>query len=126
MWAAGCVLYTMLSGYQPFYQHFVKDLIDAIIKGNYNFDEEVWTMVSEEAKELISYLLNKDPQMRPSPSIIMQFPWFHQDEQISEAESIDNAILIRQNLKKNRRKLTRIYNDEEFEILSSPVTQKQD
>jgi calcium-dependent protein kinase len=30
IWAAGCVLYTMLMGQQPFYQLYIKNLINQI------------------------------------------------------------------------------------------------
>lgn len=38
MWAAGCVLYIMLSGEQPFYSEFVVDLVELIKKCEYNFE----------------------------------------------------------------------------------------
>lgn len=61
MWAAGCVLYTMLSGIQPFYSEYIVDLIEKIENCKIEFPEQEWKYVSEEAKNLIKSLLIKEP-----------------------------------------------------------------
>lgn len=47
----------MLSGYPPFDGDTEKDIFDAIETGEYDFDDEGWEFVSEEAKLLIANLL---------------------------------------------------------------------
>ena len=47
------MLYTILCGYQPFYKQYVADLIETIKQCAYDFEPEVWTYISGEAKLLI-------------------------------------------------------------------------
>lgn len=46
VWAAGCVLYIMLCGEQPFFSEYIIDLIDLIEKGEVHFDKEIWETIS--------------------------------------------------------------------------------
>lgn len=75
VWSAGCVLYTMLCGYQPFYAHYLNDLIELIKTGNYSFPSDPWSLVSKDAKDLISSLLKIDPEERLLPRDALQHPW---------------------------------------------------
>lgn len=47
----------MLCGHEPFEAEYVKDLIDKIKKGEYEFHEESSFHISDEAKDLIHKLL---------------------------------------------------------------------
>jgi serine/threonine protein kinase len=76
MWSAGCVLYTMLAGHQPFFDESVSELIKQITEANYEFKDSIWKEVSDEGKHLISSLLTLDPQERLSPDETLAHPWF--------------------------------------------------
>ena len=64
MWSLGVVLYTMLIGHEPFRAEFVKDLIEKIKNEEFTFDDN--ELISEEAKDLITNLLSKNPKERMS------------------------------------------------------------
>ena len=53
MWSCGVILYIMLCGYPPFYGESDQEIFEAVMDGEYDFDDEVWDEVSSEAKELI-------------------------------------------------------------------------
>lgn len=88
MWSAGVVLYTMLCGYQPFQadkykiikflfliSNSVNDLIEKIKEANYDLTSEIWTGVSQQAKDLIKCLLTVDFKARYSPFQALIHPW---------------------------------------------------
>ena len=58
IWSLGTLLYLMLSGEQafPLYDDR-KNTFKEIVKGNYNFKDEIWEYVSNEAKDLIRSML---------------------------------------------------------------------
>ena len=58
------VLYTMLSGHEPFEAEYLKDLVEKIKKGDFEFPGESWDNVSESAKDLVTNLLQKEPSKR--------------------------------------------------------------
>lgn len=50
MWSVGVIIYVLLAGKLPFYDRDQNRLFRAIKSGNYNFDDEFWQEVSDDAK----------------------------------------------------------------------------
>lgn len=53
MWSAGCILYTMLTGFEPFQAKYVKDLIEKIKNVDYHFPNDPFSNISPECIDLI-------------------------------------------------------------------------
>jgi len=76
LWSCGVILYVLLCGYPPFDGDSNKDIFRAILKANLEFDEDEWSHISEEAKDLICKLLHKDPKKRIKVDQALKHPWF--------------------------------------------------
>ena len=57
MWALGCVLYTLLCGFSPFYDEKIDELTEKISKGQYEFLRPWWDEISAGAKNCVLNLL---------------------------------------------------------------------
>ncbi|KAF7726468.1 hypothetical protein EC973_008703 [Apophysomyces ossiformis] len=79
MWAIGCVLYTLLSGFPPFYDESIRALTDKVAKGQYTFLSPWWDPISDEAKDLIRHLLCVDPNERYTINQFFEHPWITGD-----------------------------------------------
>lgn len=75
MWALGCVLYTLLCGFPPFYDESIKVLTEKVSKGQYTFLSPWWDTISNEAKDLIENLLHVDPEKRYTILEFLDHPW---------------------------------------------------
>ncbi|CAO3592456.1 unnamed protein product [Absidia cylindrospora] len=75
IWALGCVLYTMLCGFPPFYDDSVDVLTDQVARGDYEFLSPWWDFISDGAKDLITHVLCLDPNDRYDIHQFMQHPW---------------------------------------------------
>lgn len=75
MWSIGVIAYVLLCGYPPFYGEGPKDLFRNIYHVSYEFLEEDWSFISEEAKDFISRLLLKDPSQRLTIDEALGHPW---------------------------------------------------
>lgn len=75
MWALGCVLYTLLCGFPPFYDESIEVLTEKVAKGQYTFLSPWWDDISESAKDLITHLLTVDPEKRFTITEFLAHPW---------------------------------------------------
>jgi serine/threonine protein kinase len=75
MWALGCVLYTLLCGFPPFYDESIQTLTEKVARGQYTFLSPWWDDISQSAKDLISHLLTVDPDKRYDIHQFLNHPW---------------------------------------------------
>lgn len=75
MWALGCVLYTILCGFPPFYDESIQLLTEKVAKGEYTFLSPWWDDISNDAKDLVSHLLTVDPKRRYNINQFLNHPW---------------------------------------------------
>ncbi|EIN10605.1 Pkinase-domain-containing protein [Punctularia strigosozonata HHB-11173 SS5] len=75
MWALGCVLYTLLCGFPPFYDESINVLTEKVARGYYTFLSPWWDDISQSAKDLITHLLCVDPAQRFTIDEFLAHPW---------------------------------------------------
>lgn len=78
MWALGCVLYTLLCGFPPFYDESIEVLTEKVAKGQFTFLSPWWDDISKSAQDLISHLLCVDPEKRFTIREFLAHPWIRE------------------------------------------------
>ena len=83
IWAFGILIYALVSSQLPFpvpEDKFTKENIghfaDQIFETKLQFPEEVWFIISENLKELLKGMLEKDPYKRSTIDDVLDHPWF--------------------------------------------------
>ncbi|CCF52233.1 hypothetical protein NDA11_004797 [Ustilago hordei] len=92
MWALGCVLYTLLCGFPPFYDESISVLTEKVAKGYYTFLSPWWDDISSSAKDLITHLLCVDPRQRYTIDEFLRHPWCNVKDPISNLDSADITL----------------------------------
>uniref|UniRef100_A0A1B6CC46 non-specific serine/threonine protein kinase n=1 Tax=Clastoptera arizonana TaxID=38151 RepID=A0A1B6CC46_9HEMI len=77
VWAMGVILYILLCGFPPFVSanNDQEELFDDILSGQYSFPSPFWDDVSDLAKDLISHMLQSNPELRFSALDVLDHPW---------------------------------------------------
>ncbi|KAM3619020.1 uncharacterized protein V6R79_001774 [Siganus canaliculatus] len=91
MWSLGVITYMLLSGLSPFLGDDDNETLNNILACQWNFEEEEFTDISEEAKDFITRLLVKSKSWRMSAAESLRHPWLS-----------DRSLHYRLNLKKNK------------------------
>lgn len=78
-WSIGVVLYILLCGSPPFFEDEKSDLFDKIKNAQYEFDDQSWGGISEEAKDLVRNILKANPEERYNCQQMMAHPWMSMD-----------------------------------------------
>lgn len=74
VFALGCIVYAMLTGNLPFDDKRTKELIKKICEEEVQFPPDL--VLSDEIKDLIRRMLNKNPEERITVYEIERHPWF--------------------------------------------------
>ncbi|KAH0539007.1 hypothetical protein FGG08_004457 [Glutinoglossum americanum] len=85
MWALGCVLYTLLCGFPPFYDESIQVLTEKVARGQYTFLSPWWDDISKSAQDLVSHLLTVDPGKRYTIKEFMNHPWIRETDEETTA-----------------------------------------
>eukprot|EP00929_Paragymnodinium_shiwhaense_P111430 TRINITY_DN7946_c0_g1_i1.p1 TRINITY_DN7946_c0_g1~~TRINITY_DN7946_c0_g1_i1.p1 ORF type:complete len:549 (+),score=160.44 TRINITY_DN7946_c0_g1_i1:99-1745(+) len=75
IWSCGVIMYILLCGYPPFYGDTDHQILSSVKSGKYNFPDEDWANVSNEAKGIINKLLVLDPKKRLSAEDALNNSW---------------------------------------------------
>ncbi|CAI5715836.1 unnamed protein product [Hyaloperonospora brassicae] len=99
MFSAGVVAYTMLCGYEPFFGVNDEELIQMNKRVDYEFEEPEWANISDDAKDMISRMMEKDPYQRVTPKEVLKHPFLYEangvlEELFREQEPITPARLL--------------------------------
>lgn len=97
VWSCGVILYILLCGYPPFGGQTDQEILKRVERGKYTFDPPDWTLVSEEAKNLVKLMLTFEPSKRISAEEALSHPWIvkltsHKDEEVMGKHALTGAL----------------------------------
>ena len=76
-WSLGVMTYLMLSGGLPFTGKDEHEIARNVVYSKVNFEKKpIWKVISNEAKDFISKLLDKDLKKRMEMTAALEHPWF--------------------------------------------------
>ncbi|KAL3046993.1 hypothetical protein OYC64_021256 [Pagothenia borchgrevinki] len=75
MWSLGVITYMLLSGLSPFLGDDDNETLNNILACQWNFEEEEFKDISDEAKDFITLLLVKSKSWRMSAAESLRHPW---------------------------------------------------
>ncbi|KAL0920115.1 hypothetical protein M5K25_009226 [Dendrobium thyrsiflorum] len=107
IWSAGVILYILLTGVPPFWAENEQGVFEAILNGDVDYTSDPWPSISNEAKTLVSSMLQVDPKDRPSAADILKHPWVRIDGNASD-EPIDITVIARMKQFKNTNKFKKV------------------
>ncbi|EAY19470.1 AGC family protein kinase [Trichomonas vaginalis G3] len=96
IWSLGCILYLLLRGLPPY--PFTKKNDATYIKEHpIVFDDDVWSTISEDAREIVQGMLQLDPQRRSTVDDLLETAWINgncSESIIEDAQSDLQASLM--------------------------------
>jgi len=81
------VLYILVGGYRPF-RGTGTEIMRQIRYGDYQFHDQIWSNMSNEAKDLIRRMLTVDPRKRITASEALESDWIIANDMFSANEKI--------------------------------------
>ena len=75
LWSLGVLLYVILSGCSPFCAEEEEALLKQVASAKFEFYENEWANISDDAKGLICRLLVVDPAQRMTMAQLLAHPW---------------------------------------------------
>ena len=105
MWSLGVIFHILLSGNFPFDGNNVKEVARKICKVNLEFASDVWPSVSNDAKSLISNLLNRDKVERWTAQEALESRWIQMHTNYDEVAARRND---KSNINNNNKKVEEV------------------
>ena len=98
IWSTGVILYIMLMGFPPFSGSNYDEMYQNIQKATINTTLAQWQLLSENSKDLITKMLNKDINARLTAQECLNHPWFSEldiqhDDNNNPSNNLMNNVL---------------------------------
>lgn len=93
LWSIGVICYMLLSSSKPFWHQRRRNMVDLIMRADYNFKSPAWKHVSEEAKDFVSKLLVLDPLKRMNAKSALQHTWIIHRKQWDDQKPPKDELL---------------------------------
>lgn len=75
MWSIGVILYIMLAGKPPFYGRTDREILQKVTNGSYDLNSDLWKKRSNDVKDLIRGLMERDVTKRMTAAQALQHKW---------------------------------------------------
>ena len=96
MWSIGVITYILICGYPPFYGDTDADIFHSVQRGRFDYPEEEWGEVSQEAKNFVESLLKLEPSRRLTAASAMEHPWItHMTGAAADGAALDSNMSTR-------------------------------
>lgn len=141
VWSMGVLLYCLLCGYLPFPEGFMQ--IIKVMTGQFDFPEDSWGHISDDAKDLITQMLTVSMTKRITTAEILQHPWLthldivhnttHEAPDLGEAQQRMKTFNLRRKFKSAamaavwsaRMRINRVMKSEALEHIKSRKTKSK-
>uniref|UniRef100_I3JEI9 Myosin light chain kinase, smooth muscle n=1 Tax=Oreochromis niloticus TaxID=8128 RepID=I3JEI9_ORENI len=88
MWSIGVICYILLSGLSPFMGDNDNETLSNVTSATWDFEDEAFDEISDNAKDFITKLLKKDMKARLSCAQCFEHPWLKQDTNTMKAKKL--------------------------------------
>ncbi|CAM1295998.1 Uncharacterised protein g1436 [Pycnogonum litorale] len=104
MWSVGVITYVLLSGLSPFMGDTDCETMANVTKGNYDYEDESFDEISEEAKDFINKLLVKKQSERMSAADCLKHTWLKKKKTKKAQKKLNKKKLKRYVVRKRWQK----------------------
>ncbi|TWW80202.1 Myosin light chain kinase, smooth muscle [Takifugu flavidus] len=88
MWSIGVICYILLSGLSPFMGDNDNETLSNVTSATWDFEDEAFDEISENAKDFITNLLKKDMKARLTCAQCFEHTWLKQDTNTMKAKKL--------------------------------------
>ncbi|KAI8851492.1 kinase-like domain-containing protein [Chytridium lagenaria] len=99
IWALGVITYVLLCGYTPFWGDTQTELLQSILEGAYEFEDDPWSNISQAAKDFIASMLILDSHVRPTARELLNNPWLETTSDVDLLEHVKKNFNAKRKLK---------------------------
>ncbi|GIQ87685.1 calcium/calmodulin-dependent/calcium-dependent protein kinase, partial [Kipferlia bialata] len=75
IYSLGVILYVLLVGFPPFDDRDMEKMVADVVRGKWGFPAPYWNDISDEAKDLVKRMMERDPRKRINAVDVMKHPW---------------------------------------------------